>query len=151
MADFLERVVKWAVPHANYIPTDTPGRLFIGSAVATRPDRVSLYNFKAVFSLYPPEYSLPEDISHYVCYIDDEPAMTPRMRRLGRELVPLIHYHLSRGDNVLVHCRRGMQRAPTVGVYYLMYLESLTEQRAISKMVAARWVAFRRGTRFTFF
>ena len=151
MDDLLKNLFKSILPPVNFIPTNTPGNLFIGSAVATRPDLVSSHRYGAVISLFEPDYVLPGDITHHYFKIDNKEHMTPDMQLLGHHVVPIIHHYLMDGHNVLIHCRSGMQRAPTLGVYYLMQEESLTEHEAIKKIVDSRWVAFRHGLYFTFF
>jgi len=151
MDSLVQNIFKQIIPSANYIPTDTPGRLYIGSAAATRSDHVSKYEYGAVISLFKPDHELPDHVAHYYLPIEDEEHMTHQMQQLGHYLIPLIHHYLTNGHNVLIHCRAGMQRAPTIGVYYLMQTEGLTEGEAIKKIVGSRWVAFRHGMYFTFF
>jgi len=151
MDDFFKNIFKLVIPSVNFIPTNTPGSLFIGSAVATRPNYVKRHNYSAVISLFEPDHALPDEIAHYRFVIEDEPYMTAEMQQLGHKILPLIYHYLMNGHNVLIHCRSGMQRAPTIGVYYLMQLENLPEEEAIKKIVDNRWVAFRHGMYFTFF
>ena len=70
------------------------------------------------------------------------------MLQLVPELIQIIHQERLKGRNVLVHCRAGVQRAPTVGTMYLnkYYYKNIRE--AISKVKKSRYVAFGNGYTF---
>ena len=143
--------MEYFVPALNLVPTKTPGKLYVGSVLGTKPANISAHNIKMVVSMYLPCSALPENVKHYRLTIEDNVQNRPVMRSLVSTVVPIIRRHLMAGDNVLIHCQMGMQRAPTMAAHYLMRHEDLTQQDAMARLIAARWVAFGHGYRTTFF
>lgn len=67
------------------------------------------------------------------------------------ELIRKIHEARMVGVNILVHCRMGVQRAPTVAVYYLSRYLQYDLRTAKELVVQRRPIAFYAGSYCTFF
>lgn len=120
-------------------PFEVLPNLYIGNAhVAQRTNALKLKNVQCIINV---TTSVPfsdgfldeelirvpvednDDRSNDIVLLDSLPA-----------LVRKIQYHLSEGHGVLVHCRMGQQRAPTVVAAYLM------AERGLSAMEAVQYV-----------
>lgn len=60
-----------------------------------------------------------------------------------KEILPYMHLQLKRGKRILVHCRAGIQRSPTVIAAYLMKYKGMSIDEAIEFIQARRPTAFR--------
>jgi len=143
--------MEYFVAPMSFIPTGTPGKLYVGSVLGTKAENINANGIKMVVSMYLPSYSLPESVKHYRLTIEDNVQNLPVMRSLVATVAPIIHRHLMAGENVLIHCRMGMQRAPTMATHYLMRYNNLTQEDAMDRLIAHRWVAFAHGYKTTFF
>jgi protein-tyrosine phosphatase len=142
--------MEYFVPAMSLIPTSTPGKLYVGSVLGTKPANISAHNIMVV-SMYLLSYPLDQSVKHYRLTIEDNVQNRPVMRSLVSTVTPLIHRHLMAGENVLIHCQMGMQRAPTMAAHYLMRYQGFTQQGAMDRIIAGRWVAFLHGYETTFF
>jgi atypical dual specificity phosphatase len=142
--------MDWIIKPISNIPLAAclPGKLYIGSVSGTKQDYLEANGINVVVSLHEP-HPLPLYVQNYRFSILDDPKEEPVLSSIIKKMVPRIHYHLVKGDNVLVHCRAGMQRAPSLVVHYLMHYEKLTQEGAIEKIRTYRPIAFLNG--YTFF
>lgn len=58
------------------------------------------------------------------------------------KIVQIMKYHISRGENIYVHCHAGMQRSATVIAAYLMNQYGLDMYEAMSHIKKYRSIAF---------
>ena len=124
------------------------GSLWVGGLNALSLDFLQSNNIGVVISLCPVEEELPRHINHHKIQVRDHAEDRALMLQLIPGLMRIIHKERLQGRNVLVHCRAGMQRAPTVGTMYLnkYYYEDV--HRAVSKVKKARPIAFSNGYTF---
>jgi len=119
------------------------GSLWVGSILAINQKDIGL-----VVSLCPVENNpLPSRVVYSVRdHIDDQDKLIWLLPRI----MDTTHNARLRGLNVLVHCRAGMQRAPTVVTCYLKqyYYPHLPINEIIKKVRRARPIAFANGITF---
>ncbi len=129
-------------------------RLYLGSCPRTTADIDRLktdYGVTAVLNLQTDEDNLHLGIpwhaleSHYrVCRIEIRrcPVEDFNQEDLRRRLpacVGALHDLLRAGHVVYVHCTAGMNRSPTVIMAYLLWVERVTLDEAISQVVGQRY------------
>lgn len=56
--------------------------------------------------------------------------------------IQLLHMHLSKGNNVLVHCLQGKQRSATIIAAYIMWSQNVSCNTAIKMVQEKRQCAF---------
>lgn len=145
----LSKIVAQMQSPLNRIPVKgVPGRLYVGSVEATRPEILNKYGITVVVSLYPHVYPTPAYVQRYNYKIQDDKSQRARMAKIMPGILETIHGHLMRGENVLVHCHMGMQRAPTVAVHYLMATQGMSQDKAIEYVKSKRRIAFMNGKTF---
>jgi protein tyrosine phosphatase len=146
----LSKLMGQVTSPLNVIPIrGIPGRLYVGSVEATRPEILDRYGITTVISLYETGYRIPAYVQRYSYRIKDDKSQRGRMEKIMPGILNTLHHHLMRGENVLVHCHMGMQRAPTVAVKYLMAVKNMPQDKAIDYVKSKRPVAFLNG--YTFF
>jgi len=59
-----------------------------------------------------------------------------------KKLSPILNEHLEKNDNILIHCRCGMQRSATIMAGLLMYRYRITKWQAIKIIKSHRFIAF---------
>ena len=127
--------------------TQNMGALYLGSKEALHTEYIKKHNIKAVISFVP--HKAPEGIHQYYFPVQDSRTHCTQMRRFIPQILRLIHRHRTMGHNVLVHCRAGVQRAPTTVVLYLQkYYYPLS--KAIRLVRFHRPVVFYGGLYYTF-
>ena len=105
--------------YISLIPTNTLGKLYLGS-ISSLHD-IEKLDITFVISLFPPvNVIIPENIIRLEYSISDLPQYKSKMNNILNETSELIHYHLSKGSNVLVHCFAGISRSSTVIIDYLL-------------------------------
>jgi len=124
------------------------GSLWLGSINALTDKFLTTYNIGVVLSLCPVEQELPAHIKHYFVEVEDRLTDKARMFSLLPDMIRMIHRERLRGHNVLVHCRAGIQRAPTVVVMYLHKYYKYDVKTAILKIQKVRPIAFSNGYTF---
>lgn len=145
----LSKLVAKMQSPLNRIPLKgVPGKLYVGSVEATRPEILNKYGITVIVSLYDNVYPTPAYVQRYNYKIKDDRSQRSRMAKIMPGILRTIHTHLMRGENVLVHCHMGMQRAPTVVVHYLMATQGMSQDRAIAYVKSKRSIAFMNGMTF---
>lgn len=124
------------------------GALWVGSLYALNKEFLSENRISVVISLTP--CLRQRDIEHYYFDINDSKRDQDRLDMYLPFILRIIHSARSRGYNVLLHCRMGVQRAPTVAAYYLWRYCGYTMAEACRRLVQSRPVAFYHGTYWTF-
>ena len=103
----------------SLIPTNTSGKLYLGSVSGLH--ELDKLNIKFVISLFPPvNVVVPEHIIRFEYSISDTPQYKDRMNTILDETSEMIHYQLTSGNNVFVHCFAGVSRSATVVLDYLL-------------------------------
>lgn len=126
------------------------GALWIGDRSATELEFLRKNKITAVISLCP--ITPIKNIVHYRFQVRDHSRDTPIMAKIAPVITHLIHQLRIMGYNVLVHCRAGVQRAPTVTALYLhRYMgQSISISNAIKMVRQERPIAFIYGLSYTF-
>jgi protein tyrosine phosphatase len=124
----------------------TRGTLYVGSVAALTQRFIKNKDIKVVVSMtmVPPL----KNVSHYRFVIPDRPSYNPQMQQMLPTIIALIDSHLNAGQNVLVHCHAGMQRAPTVVAHYLQKYEGHNVSSAMNLIRSVRPIAFINGQTF---
>jgi protein tyrosine phosphatase len=146
----IEKIISYASNPADMVLRGTGvGSLWVGGRNVT-DDFLFDKNISTVISLCHIDRKLPSHIKHYRIDIKDSSDFDNqyRMIRLIPGLLSIIHLSRLSGHNVLVHCRAGMQRAPTVVAMYLHKYYYNDIIHAISKVKKVRPIAFCNGYTF---
>lgn len=126
----------------------TKGALWLGRREATTVAFLHKHHITAVISLCPTNQL--NGTLHYRFKVRDHIDDTPVMAKLVPEVTQLIHQLRTAGHNVLVHCRAGIQRAPTMVIMYLNRYMSYTKSKSINVVRQTRPIAFVYGLHYTF-
>lgn len=126
------------------------GSLWVGSLNSLDRKFLSANHIGVVISLCPVEGTLSPSITHHYYEVNDDHKDIKRMKTLLPNVIDTIHRARLRGHNVLVHCRGGMQRAPTVTALYLKtyYYPNDPINKVIHKIQTVRPIAFSNGYTF---
>ena len=89
-----------------------------------------------------------KNIIHYRFRVPDIREANPQMQQMLPKIISLIDAHLSLGHNVLVHCKAGIHRAPTVVAHYLQKYEGYNVRSAVNLIRSVRPIAFYDGNTF---
>lgn len=130
--------------------TGRMGGLYLGSLAALSPRFLIENDIVAVISMLPKTClpALPPSVKyHYCCPVQDRAYDSKKLGKLLPHILPIIHRSREQG-NVLVHCRAGMQRAPTVCVRYLIRYYGAEPEGAYQKIRSTRPLAFSNGVTF---
>ena len=126
------------------------GRLYVGSmAAATDPLWLRSHDIRAVFTMNGEKIANIPGLKRYSYPVHDARHELAHLMSMMPEITENIHRHLMAGQNVLVHCHMGMQRAPTVIVHYIMRYHRMPRDAAIRWVRRVRPIAFANG--YTFF
>lgn len=128
-------------------PFTNRGKLWVGGLNAVTPSFISNNNIQVIVSLTPT--ALRDDVIHYRYKVRDHTSDQNRMAKLLPTITETIHKHRMNGDNVLVHCRAGVQRAPTVCTKYLERYGQQPMSKIIKQVRCHRPVAFCNGQTFS--
>jgi ADP-ribosyl-[dinitrogen reductase] hydrolase len=127
------------------LKTSKIGGLWVGSAAAMEGSFLKDNNIDTVISLC--NISEPDVKEHFYFEIKDSPSDVPKMKKLLPSIIRQIHKSRLQGHTVLVHCKMGIQRAPTVCTKYLeKYYYPINQ--AHKKLTGSRAVAFCNGHTF---
>ncbi len=125
------------------------GSLWLGSKLALDLEFLNKNEISTIISLCPTEEIFPPHIKQFKYDINDDVSHNNRMLRILPDMLKNIHYERLRGHNVLIHCRGGMQRAPTVTTMYLeKYYYNNKIKEIIKKIRNNRPIAFSNGYTF---
>ncbi len=125
------------------------GALYVGSQRATTAEYLQSHNISVVISLVQTHIDIP-DITHHYYNVHDDSSDLSRMQQVIAEVLPLIHRYRMSHHNVLVHCRMGVQRAPTVCAHYLHKYYGYSLETCYKKVIYRRPCAFYGGRYYTF-
>ena len=126
------------------------GRLYVGSmSAATDPLWLRKHGIDAIFTMNGAKLAPMAGIKLYSYPVLDARHERGHLMSMMPEITENIHRHLTRGENVLVHCHMGMQRAPTVIVHYITRYNNIPRHQAIRWVKGVRPLAFANG--YTFF
>jgi len=72
----------------------------------------------------------PEQITYENFTVSDLPSFD--LQESIEHVLPIIHRHLDSGKRVLVHCRHGISRSPSIGLAYLMRNAGMSFEQAFT-------------------
>lgn len=81
----------------------------------------------------------------YRISVDDDRKFTSiiKLKRTLPKIRKKIAYHMSKKQNVLIHCRAGVQRSATVVCYFLMKELGWTKNHTMNYIINKRYIAFK--------
>jgi protein-tyrosine phosphatase len=120
------------------------GHLYLGGvrALSSLPTNVKYIVSLEQVDSYPNHQQLDTIFS---CPIVDSRRGNYRFQKVWPRLCRIIHQHLQQGHSVLVHCRLGINRAPSLIVKYLMNYHGFNRHQAISIIRKHRPIALVMG------
>ena len=121
------------------------GALWLGSVLGLDETFLQNNNINTIVSLCPHEIIIKQSrpIHHYhIKILRDHPDDQVVLDELTHTILQIIHQHRTQGHNILVHCRMGMQRAPTIVARYLKKYHHYTTEQAITMIKHRRKLAF---------
>lgn len=137
---------------ADKVPTRSRGVLYLGSVDALDPTFLRAHHISVIVSMNRrvrtisiPGLGLTH---HYKFPVADSPFSNTQMQKMLPGITALIDRHLKAGHNVLVHCKAGIHRAPTVVSHYLQKYEGSTVESSVKRIRAVRPIAFIDGSTF---
>jgi protein-tyrosine phosphatase len=126
------------------------GRLYVGSmSAASNAQWLRDNRIRAIITMNGEKTATIPGLQKYSYPVLDARHETQLLISMMPEITENIHRHLAAGQNVLVHCHMGMQRAPTVVVHYIMRYSRMPQDAAIRWVRKVRPIAFANG--YTFF
>ena len=123
------------------------GGLWVGSIAALEGSFLADNKIDTVISLYPVKTLKVRVKEHFQYTVNDNRADLQRMKTILPSIIQQLHTSRMRGYTVLIHCRMGIRRAPTVCVKYLEKYYYTVDQ-AHKKLTSLRPVAFCTGHTF---
>lgn len=132
-------------------PFEVLPNLYIGNAqVARRAGALKAKGVKCIVNVtrdvpFSPDF-LTEDLIRVP--VDDDAATEGLLAASLPSVVDKIDWHLQRKQGVLVHCRMGQQRAPTVVAAYLIRERQMTAPEAMQFIQLIKPDAFLGGAHF---
>jgi protein-tyrosine phosphatase len=135
---------------ADRVSTRNRGVLYLGSVGALDPTFLRTHHIKVIISMnrHVRTVSTVGLIHHYKFPVADSLLSNPQMQKMLPGITALIDKHLKAGHNVLVHCKAGIHRAPTVVSHYLQKYEGSTVEGSVKRIRAVRPIAFIDGNTF---
>lgn len=114
------------------------GHLYLGSVRSLDGDILSRLQIDVVISLIVNVPQLPDHIIHLIAPIRDCPCDQALMSEISPILTQEIHQRRLEGKNILIHCRSGLHRAPTIIVHYLQRYYQYTTIQALYHVQTVR-------------
>lgn len=123
------------------LPSNTNGRgaLYLGSILAVEKDFLTENNIDVVISMIP--ISKIKNVKHYIYPIADNSLYDRHMKEISPIICGIIEQHRCAGNNILVHCRAGMHRSPTIVIHYLQSYRNLSANESKKLVQYVRPVA----------
>lgn len=144
---FFDYILSLITNPADKVKLDKMGNLYIGSKNALDIQFLKENNISVIVSLCPVNASLKK-IRHYRYKVNDHVSDESRLKQFLPTILNTIHRERTLGHNVLVHCRAGIQRAPTVVTEYLKQYYQMSTALAIQRVRSVRPIAFINGYTF---
>ena len=135
--------IKYMSPNATKI---IPG-LFLGNINdANNIDFLKKNNIRAVVNISYEKLILYDGIDYYQFYVTDDDLCNYESKIIGEitQVLNCIHEYLSRGMNVLVHCKRGHHRSASIISLYLTKYCNFRLHDSVSYIKSIRPTSFRR-------
>ena len=106
--------------------------LFMGDSVSSRNRQLlSDRGIKVVFNLCAHRCVSPfaDELTYHDYLLQDSQDF--EIAVFFEEITGLIHYHLGRGESVFVHCQKGLSRAPTLVMAFLIRFHGMDYDSAL--------------------
>ena len=116
--------------------------IYISSRAVIRPDELEELGIVAILSLGSENELHPSErsgVTSYQCIeVDDSDGHYSRMTSILPETRLFIHQAVQSGESILVHCRAGISRSPTVVIDYLIRATAMTPRQALAHVKEQR-------------
>lgn len=125
--------------------------LFLGNATAATNEKWLKDNdIDKILNVTPYDYQYPDAVQVVqVPHIDNDHHLTQvKMYKKLPHMIDLVRTWLKEGKNVLVHCKAGVNRSPTVVIAYLVQYHDMSVQDATKLVREQRPAAYFFGNNF---
>ena len=121
-----------SIPNDKELFSVTPELYFSGEAAALNYSKLLEYKITHIISLNPLSIHFPNQFEYYQLNLRDSPfeELPPQFWEFPSKIEKII----KSGGRVLVHCRRGFSRSPSLCILYLMDIKKLSFSDSYAKI-----------------